>query len=82
MGCVNTITKKLTKAGFKDIEVELGEGVQTLRLDLNGKSEDDLRLKLKTLGYPFKDEKLGKAEEKIIFAKSFASCAVGKITKD
>jgi len=37
---------------------------------------------MKKLGYPFEDEELGKFEEIGTKAKSFVSCAIGKMDKN
>lgn len=79
-GCANTITSRLNKMDVVDsCEVDIESGVITVNGDLSYKSEvAQLLLKL---GYPESGtaEGLKAATAK---AKSFVSCAVGKMSSD
>ena len=79
-GCANTITSRLNKMDVVDsCEVDIESGVITVNGDLAYKSEvAQLLLKL---GYPVSGtaEGLKAATAK---AKSFVSCAVGKMSSD
>ncbi len=74
-GCAANITKKLSEE-FKNVDVNVDEG--SISLELDGKSEELLKEKLHSMGYPMIDEKLGFFLDKTMQAKSFVSCAVGK----
>ncbi len=78
-GCAGTV-KKALKEEFDEIEVnlEVEPRIITLQTDENF-DEEKLRYKMKKLGYPFEDEELGKFEEVGTKAKSFVSCAIGKM---
>ena len=77
-GCAHTLKSALNKE-FGEIEVNLE--VEPRQITLN--SEEDaipaLRSKLKSLGYPMSDEELSTIEGFSTTAKSFVSCAVGKM---
>lgn len=79
-GCANTITSRLNKMDVVDsCEVDIESGVITVNGDLSYKSKvAQLLLKL---GYPESGtaEGLKAATAK---AKSFVSCAVGKMSSD
>lgn len=74
-GCANTITKKLSEE-FTGVVVDVENGTVTV----NENDEAKLKAMLKDLGYPSADMTLGKFEGGVIKAKSFVSCAVGKVT--
>ena len=74
-GCAANITKKLNEE-FSNVEVNVEEG--SISLDLGDKSEEILKEKLHTMGYPMSDEELGFFQDKTMQAKSFVSCAIGK----
>jgi copper chaperone len=76
-GCANTIQKKLSEQ-FEGVAVDVEAG--TVSADL----KDDagvqaFRQTLKKLGYPPADEALGGFEGGMAKAKSFVSCAVGRV---
>lgn len=76
-GCANTVTKNLTTIdNITDVEVNVDESSVTF----NYENEDALnRVKetLQKLGYP----EDGEANSLTAKAKSYVSCAVGKMTK-
>ena len=78
-GCAGTV-KKALKDEFGEVEVnlEVEPRVISLQTDENF-DEASLRSKMKKLGYPFEDEVLGRFEEVGTKAKSFVSCAIGKM---
>lgn len=82
-GCANTLTTKLADK-FGVIEVNLDVMPREITLEIEEKREADLRVALKSLGYPMSDENLGFIEDSGIKAKSFVSCAIGKfeVAKD
>ncbi len=77
-GCANTLKTKLAK-DFGDIEVNLETIPRQITLDVEPDQIDALRNALKTIGYPMSDEKLNGVENVTTKAKSFISCAVGKM---
>lgn len=76
-GCAHTITTKLSEmALISDLKVNVEES----KVSFNYSSESDLIMikeKLKNLGYPSIDETNSFSSK----AKSFVSCATGKLTK-
>ena len=77
-GCANTLKRSLQKE-FGDIEVNLDVEPRQITLNIEESNVPALRLKLKSLGYPMSDEDLSTIEGFSTTAKSFVSCAVGKI---
>jgi copper chaperone CopZ len=79
-GCANTLKKSL-KDEFGDVEVDLEVEPRKITLDISDDKIANLREKLKKLGYPMSDEKLGKFDTFTTNAKSYVSCAIGKMDK-
>lgn len=77
-GCANTLKTKLTKE-FGNMEVNLETMPRQITLDIEPEEIDKLRNMLKTMGYPLSDEDLGTIGNATAKAKSFISCAVGKM---
>lgn len=77
-GCANTITKKLSEQ-FQGVVVDVEGGKVTA--EVHGEAEvTKLRESLKKMGYPPADEAIGGFEGGVAKAKSFVSCAVGRLT--
>lgn len=79
-GCAHSIVSKLSALeGVSDVSVEIEQG----QVVFSSKNEliDQVKLHLKNMGYPEAGsvEGLGAAGAK---AKSFVSCAIGKMTKE
>ncbi len=76
-GCANTIVTQLSKlAGISNVNVNN----DTDEVDFNYQSEDELesvKKKLSDLGYPM----VGESNPLPKKAKSFVSCAIGRMTK-
>lgn len=76
-GCANTITTKLsTITNISNVVVDVEES----KISFNYKNVDDVLLvkeKLKTLGYPSVEDSNSLTSK----AKSFVSCATGKLSK-
>ena len=53
-----------------------------ITLEVDDEKIESLRTKLKSLGYPMADEDMGFFEAGTTKAKSFVSCAIGKMTKE
>ena len=77
-GCVNTLKTKLLEE-FGEVEVNLEVEPRQISLDIDEANISALRTKLKSLGYPMSDEDLTTMESFSTTAKSFVSCAVGKM---
>lgn len=78
-GCANTITKSLTELGFQNIQVDHENNL----ICFNDSSDDEKIIsalnKLRGLGYPIVDSEEG-LTALALKAKSFTSCAIGKIS--
>jgi copper chaperone CopZ len=77
-GCANTLTKSL-KEEFGDVEVNLDVNPRQITLDIEDSKKEDLKLKLRSLGYPLSNDELSGFQKATTTAKSFVSCAIGKI---
>jgi len=77
-GCANTLTTKLVEE-FGEVEVNLEVEPRQITLEIEESAVPALRTKLKKLGYPMSDEDLTTIEGFSTTAKSFVSCAVGKM---
>jgi copper chaperone CopZ len=78
-GCAGTITKKLNaKFNTDSTDVNIEQGVVSINLDNN--KRDEMAKILLGLGYPEIDSVQGLNSAKAK-AKSFVSCAIGKMDK-
>ncbi|MEA3522116.1 MAG: heavy-metal-associated domain-containing protein [Campylobacterota bacterium] len=80
-GCANTVQKSLQE-DFGEVEVNLEQEPKVVTVNI--KDEEHERLfckKMKGLGYPMADENLGTFAATGLKAKSFVSCAVGKMNQ-
>ena len=77
-GCANTLKSKLANE-FGEIEINLEVEPRQISLDIDEANIPALRENLKKLGYPMSDEDLTTIEGFSTTAKSFVSCAVGKM---
>lgn len=78
-GCANTLTKAL-KEEFGEVEVDLEVEPRKITLDIENDKLKDLKLKLRSLGYPLTTDELSGFEKVTTTAKSFVSCAIGKMS--
>lgn len=76
-GCANTLISSL-KDEFGEIEVDLEVHPRKITLDIEDIKEEELKLKLRSLGYPLSSDELSGFDKAATTAKSFVSCAVGK----
>ena len=76
-GCANTLITAL-KEEFGDVTVDLEVQPRKITLDIEDNKKDDLKLKLRSLGYPLTSDELSGFDKAATTAKSFVSCAVGK----
>jgi copper chaperone CopZ len=77
-GCASTLISKL-KEEFGEIEVNLEKEPREISLELQDEKLEALPLALRKLGYPLSTDELGFIDTASTKAKSFVSCAVGKI---
>ena len=77
-GCASTLTSKL-KEEFGEIEVNLDVHPREITLALEEDKKEALTLALRGLGYPLSTDELGLVQSATTKAKSFVSCAVGKV---
>lgn len=80
-GCANTVKTKL-KEEFGDVTVNLGVMPREITLEIEEDQIDKLQAKMKHLGYPFVGEELSGLETIETKAKSFVSCAIGKMSEE
>ena len=76
-GCANTLKTRLEPI-FGEIEIDLSIEPRVISID-NEHNEKQLRDELMNLGYPMIDEELRFSQNISTKAKSFVSCAIGKI---
>ena len=77
-GCANTLKKGLEEE-FGEVEVDLNVVPREITLEIEESQIDKLKAKVKSMGYPFASEEMGFVDETATKAKSFVSCAIGKI---
>ena len=77
-GCANTLMTKL-RDRFGEIEVDLEKFPREITVDIDKDRVGELGIALKKLGYPFSSDKLGFVDSTSAKAKSFVSCAIGKM---
>ena len=77
-GCANTLKKSLLEE-FGEIEVNLDFEPRQITLNISDEEIEALRKKLISLGYPMSDENLDTIHKITTTAKSFVSCAIGKM---
>ena len=76
-GCANTLTTAL-KEDFGEVTVDLEVMPRKITLDLEESRMEELKIKLRGLGYPLTTDELSGMDKVTTTAKSFVSCAVGK----
>ncbi|MEN8303530.1 MAG: heavy metal transporter [Campylobacterota bacterium] len=77
-GCASTLKSKLFES-FGDAEVDLSKDPREITLNISDEQVDKLSKLLKKLGYPLVTETMGFVEGSTAKAKSFVSCAIGKM---
>ncbi|MEA1953829.1 MAG: heavy-metal-associated domain-containing protein [Campylobacterota bacterium] len=77
-GCASTLKEKLFDQ-YGEVEVNLDKNPREIILDVQDDDIASLGERLKKLGYPFITEKMGFIDSNSTKAKSFISCAIGKI---
>jgi len=77
-GCANTLKKALLEE-FGEVNVDLEVEPRKITLEIESEQEALLKLKLRKLGYPLVTDELDLFSTATTTAKSFVSCAIGKI---
>ena len=77
-GCANTLKSKL-KSTFGDVSVDLEVMPRKITLDIDETQLEDLKTQLRNLGYPLTTDELSTLQNVGAKAKSFVSCAIGKM---
>ncbi|WP_321778844.1 heavy-metal-associated domain-containing protein [Sulfurimonas sp.] len=79
-GCAKTVSDALKK-DFGEVEVDLEQEPRVVSVDIKDEEHEKLfRKKMRGLGYPMDDEELGTFTATGLKAKSFVSCAIGKMS--
>ena len=79
-GCAHTLREKLEPV-FGKVKIDLDKEPRKITLDIEEGQREALAQMLKSLGYPLAGESMGFVENGTAKAKSFVSCAVGKINQ-
>ena len=77
-GCAGTLKKSLLEE-FGEVEVNLEVEPRQISLKIEEEQMEALKLKLRSLGYPLTTDELTTFQEVGTTAKSFVSCAIGKM---
>jgi copper chaperone CopZ len=80
-GCASTLRKTLEE-DFGEVRVDLMKQPREITLEIEDEQIPTLREKLKSVGYPVADEDLNTIEKVTTTAKSFVSCAIGKMDNE
>ncbi|MDQ1244032.1 MAG: copper chaperone [Campylobacterota bacterium] len=81
-GCTNTI-KEALKDEFGEVDIDLTQEPRVVTLEIKDEdAEKSFRKKMRSLGYPMEDEELGTLTKGGLKAKSFISCAIGKMSEE
>ena len=78
-GCASTLKSKLSKE-FGEIAVNLNVLPRNITLEIDDKDIDKLAKALRELGYPLASEEMSFMDSTSAKAKSFVSCAIGKMS--
>lgn len=77
-GCANTLKKSLLDE-FGEVEVNLEVEPRQITLEIEEDRNEALKVKLRSLGYPLTTDELSGFQTVSTTAKSFVSCAIGKM---
>ncbi|CAA6817738.1 MAG: Heavy metal transport/detoxification protein [uncultured Sulfurovum sp.] len=77
-GCAGTLKKALAQ-DFGEVEVNLEVEPRKITLEVEEGQMEVLKLKLRSLGYPLTTDELSTFQTVGTTAKSFVSCAIGKM---
>ncbi|MFA5215720.1 heavy-metal-associated domain-containing protein [Sulfuricurvum sp.] len=79
-GCANTLIKSLAD-DFGEVSVDLQSQPRKITLSIETDQLEKLKLTLRSLGYPLSTDELNTLQSFATNAKSFVSCAIGKMDK-
>ena len=77
-GCASTLITSL-KEEFGEVLVDLDVQPRKITLNIEEEKKESLKLKLRALGYPLSTDELSGLQKATTTAKSFVSCAIGKM---
>ncbi|MFA6195853.1 MAG: heavy-metal-associated domain-containing protein [Sulfurimonas sp.] len=77
-GCANTLIKSLAEE-FGEVSVDLESEPRKITLNIEENQIEKLKLMLRSLGYPLTTDELNTIQTFTTSAKSFVSCAIGKM---
>ncbi|MFA7084338.1 MAG: heavy metal transporter [Arcobacteraceae bacterium] len=77
-GCASTLTKGLAE-DFGEVTVDLEVMPRKITLEIKDDQLEILKLKLRKMGYPLTTDELSGLQKATTTAKSFVSCAIGKM---
>jgi copper chaperone CopZ len=77
-GCATTLKTKLLNT-FGDVAVDLEVTPRKITLEISDEQIEDLKNQLRSLGYPLSTDELSTLQNVGAKAKSFVSCAIGKM---
>lgn len=77
-GCAHTLKTKL-EGTFGDVDVDLEVNPRKITLEIEDNQLEDLQVQLRSLGYPLSSDELSTLQNVGAKAKSFVSCAIGKM---
>jgi len=77
-GCANTLIKSLADK-FGEVNVDLEYDPRKITLNIEENQIEILKLTLRGLGYPLTTDELSTIQTLTTSAKSFVSCAIGKM---
>lgn len=77
-GCANTLIKSLAD-DFGEVTVDLESEPRKITLNIEETQIEKLKLTLRGLGYPLTTDELSTMQTLTTSAKSFVSCAIGKM---
>ncbi len=80
-GCASTLKKELLQ-DFGAVDVNLEVEPREITLEIEDEDLDKLKLKLRALGYPLTTDELSTFQTVGTTAKSFVSCAIGKMNTE
>ena len=79
-GCAGTLSKELLEE-FGEVSVNLEVEPREITLNIEDENMEKLKLKLRALGYPLTTDELSKFQSVSTTAKSYVSCAIGKMNQ-
>lgn len=77
-GCAGTLKKALFDT-YGEVEVNLDVHPREITLNIQEDQLEGLKKELRSLGYPLSSDELSTFQSVSTTAKSFVSCAIGKI---